>query len=118
MRKDIKRYLSGRERRDIMEEPDYTIANIQKKIAAVDLQFLSVFELYLTPRFTLESEALCLSTLTSESQHDDLARGGSNNRRGERSPRIIISKQASTSYSSNQLDVYRKALLGKLNDSV
>lgn len=100
-----------------MEQPDYTIANVQKKIAAGDVQFLSVFELYLTSRFTFESEELSLRAFTSESQLENLP-GGRSNRKGQRSPRTDIPKQASTSYSSNQLDMYRKALFGKLNDSV
>lgn len=119
LRKDIRRYLSSRERRDVIEDPDYSIANINKKIAAGDLQFLSVFELYLTARFTFKSEEVSINALTSEREPGNSAGNRiSRNRNTERSPTTNLSKQATTSYSSSQLDLYRQALFAKLNDSV
>jgi hypothetical protein len=119
LRKDIRRYLSSRERRDIIEDPDYTLANINEKIAAGDLQFLGIFELYLNTRFTFESEELSINTFTSEKRPGSTpANRVSNNRKSQRSPSANVPKLASASCNSSVLDLYRQAILSKLNDSV
>lgn len=73
LRKDIRRYLSSRHCRAVIEDPEYTVANINSKLAAEDLQFVSVFELFLTRRFTFTSEKLSIAALMSDSQHGSLA---------------------------------------------
>ncbi len=46
LRKDVRRYLASRGRKDITINPEYTSANINSKVPAVELQFLSVFDLH------------------------------------------------------------------------
>jgi hypothetical protein len=118
LRKAIRNYLSSRERRDIIEDPDYSMANIRTKISAGDLQFLSVFELYLTSGFTFESEELSIDAPASENQGDSASSRLLQNRTHQRSSSNKIPKKPSISYSSGQLDLHRQALFAKLNDSV
>ena len=94
------------------------MANINQKITAADLQFLSVFELYLTSRFTFQTRELSIETLTSENwSQNHTTNRSSAEMKSKRRASPNLPKQVST-YSSNQLDLYRQALLGKLNDSV
>jgi hypothetical protein len=118
LRKDIRRYLSSRERQDIIEDPEYTLSNINRKIPAADLQFLSIFDLYLTSRYTFESKDTSILALTSEPLTGNNANGRTNVVAGPRRSGNAAAKQASTAYSSNELEVYRNIVFEKLNDSV
>jgi hypothetical protein len=118
LRKDVRRYLASRERLDIIADPVYTLENINSKVAAVDLQFLSVFDLHLTNSFTFKLKELTLESATAKILLPISENGAHSAMDEQRSPRIIAVKQASDSYNPNQLELYRKALFAMLNDSV
>ncbi|PBP23734.1 hypothetical protein BUE80_DR005413 [Diplocarpon rosae] len=121
LRKDIKRYLASRERLDIVTDPGYTPENIMDKIAATDLQFLSVFDIHLTKNFAYKTRDLTLRGVALprlDSSKESAAEA-------QRSPKISAThrraaeeKKATDSWSYDQLDSYRKALLARLNDSL
>jgi hypothetical protein len=118
LRKEVKRYLKSRERRDIIDDPGYTLSNIRGKIPAADLQFLSIFDLYLTSRFTIESKNISIPALSTEQRLGNAANGLPNVVTSPRRSEPVVVKQDSTAYSSSELEVYRNLVLGKLNDSV
>ncbi|KAH9217918.1 hypothetical protein DL95DRAFT_89415 [Leptodontidium sp. 2 PMI_412] len=117
LRKDVRRYLASRERMDIINEPSYTPENIESKIPAAELQFLSVFDLHLTKNFTFKSRDITLQTVAASERPHMLGTGRHSAGEGQRSPRVAV-KQATDSYTYDQLDSYRKTLFGRLNDSL
>jgi hypothetical protein len=112
LRSQVKRYLLGRERLDILEFPEYTTSNILEKIPAEDVQFLSVFDLHLTSDFEFNLKLKSFQPMTSMAPISSTS-----NTQGV-TQNNIRDKQASNSYSSNQLKTYRKSLFEQLNDSV
>ncbi|KAH7407184.1 hypothetical protein BKA64DRAFT_666015 [Cadophora sp. MPI-SDFR-AT-0126] len=118
LRKDVQKYLTSRERTDIIADPTYTPGNILSKLPPAELQFLSVFDLHLSKKFTFKSRDITLQSLFAAAQPrtSEIGRHSSGDR--PRSSRVVAIKQATDSYNYDQLDSYRKALLGKLNDSL
>lgn len=96
----------------------YTTANINKKVHPEDVQFLSLFDIELTDRFTFESKATCIKEFAARSG------GIGNNQDGTRETATISRtrssrrKQRSTVYSQNELVSYQNELFIRLNDSV
>ncbi|KAL2072990.1 hypothetical protein VTL71DRAFT_10314 [Oculimacula yallundae] len=118
LRKDIRRYLASRERMDIINDPNYTPENIKDKIPAAEVQFLSVFDLYLTKHFTFKSRDLTLQGVAAAQRPHMAEPGRQSANEGPRTPRLVAVKQATDSYNYDQLDLYRKLLFGVLNDSL
>jgi hypothetical protein len=119
LRKDTRRYLKSRKRLDITENPEYTSLNIKEKLPAEELQFLSVFDIYLTSYFTFETMCTSIETLQDPSlpsNGKNRERSLSNNPRG--SQKAILDKQVLNFQRSDQVESYREALFEKLNDSV
>jgi hypothetical protein len=119
LRKDTRRYLKSRKRLDITENPEYTTLNINEKLPAEELRFLSVFDISLTSFFTFETMCTSIETLPDASlpaNGENRERSLSNNPRG--SQKAIFDKQTLNFQRSKQLESYREALFEKLNDSV
>ena len=119
LRKDTRRYLKSRKRLDITENPEYTALNINEKLPAEELRFLSVFDIFLTSFFTFETMCTSIETLPDASlpaNGENRERSLSNNPRG--SQKAIFDKQTLDFQRSEQLESYREALFEKLNDSV
>jgi len=121
LRKDLRRYLAGRKRLDVIRETEYTASTIEKKLPPEDLQFLSVFDLSLTSLFTFDLAYVSIASVTVTRPFTSKFEINSGRERGRSmgavSPRPKF-KQASASYSSSQLEFYRKSLFERLNDSV
>jgi len=119
LRRDIRRYFAGRKRLDVIQNTEYTASTIEKKLLPEDLQFLSVFDLSLTSLFTFDLTCISIASMTATRPSTLEVNYGRQRDRGMKavSPRPRF-KQASTSYSSNQLEFYRKILFERLNDSV
>ncbi|PVH79529.1 hypothetical protein DL98DRAFT_655454 [Cadophora sp. DSE1049] len=118
LRKDVRKYLASRERMDIIAERSYTPENIKSKLPAAELQFLSVFDLQLSKKFTFKSRDITLQGLLAAAQPRVSETGRHSSGERPRSSRVVAVKQATDSYNYDQLDSYRKALFGKLNDSL
>ncbi|CZT10086.1 uncharacterized protein RCO7_03218 [Rhynchosporium graminicola] len=118
LRKDIRRYLASRERMDIIMDPNYTPENIKTKIPAAELQFLSVFDLYLTKNFTYKSRDITLLSVADNKRSQLSEIGKHSASEAPKTSKIVVVKQATDSYNHDQLDAYRKALFGRLNDSL
>jgi hypothetical protein len=119
LRKDTRRYLKSRKRLDITENPEYTTLNINEKLPAEELRFLSVFDIFLTSFFTFETMCTSIETLPDASlpaNGENRERSLSNNPRG--SQKAIFDKQTLNFQRSKQLESYREALFEKLNDIV
>ena len=93
--------------------------NIKEKLPAEELQFLSIFDIYLTSYFTFETMRTSIKTLPDASlpaNGENRERSLPNNPRG--SQKAIFDKQVLNFQRSDQLESYREALFEKLNDSV
>jgi hypothetical protein len=101
-----------------MDDPEYTFSNINKKIPAEDLQFLSVFDLHLTSRFTFDLKETSIPALIARTGTGAVANAGPNVPKSPRGSPADAIKKSSTAYSLNELEMYRKALFDRLNDSV
>ena len=92
--------------------------NIRAKIPATDIQFLSIFDLYLTNRFTIQSKDISIASLITEQYPENVANDRPNILTSPRRSEPPVAKQSSTAYNSNELELYRNLVLDKLNDSV
>jgi hypothetical protein len=108
--------LKSRERRDIIDDPGYTLSSIRGKIPAADLQFLSIFDLYLTRKYTIESKDISIASLHPELPPYNNVSDLQVTVNGPQKP--VVVKQSSTAYTLNDLESHRNKVLGRLNDSV
>lgn len=121
LRKDLRRYLITRDHsmantNEHMFFTTYTTENINTKVHAEDVQFLSLFDLNLTDRFTFESKPTSIKNFAHVFGH--LGNGQINRETATISRTRTRRKQASTVYSLTELEAYRKVLFDRLNDSV
>jgi hypothetical protein len=118
LRRDIRRYLRGRESLDIIKSPKYSASNIDKKVPAEDLQFLSVFDLRLTSLFTFDLEATSIKPPISAAPPSNTTHGSRHGAKDQGNPRNLGPKQATNIYSLSELETHRNNLFHKLNDSL
>jgi hypothetical protein len=115
LRKDVRSYLRSRDCIEIIKSPTYTTADIDKKLPAEDLQFLSVCDFHLNRHFTFNLKVTSIAPAVSpEQQLGSPGISGDDHRR----PNTAAPKQASNIYSLGQLETHRKNLFWKLNDNV
>jgi hypothetical protein len=118
LRRDIRRYLRERGSLDVIGSPEYTPANINKKIPSEDLQFLSVFDFHWTNLFTFELETTSITPQVSATSSSDASHGSRQAGKNQRKAHSVMPKQATNIYSAGELETYRKTLFSRLNDSV
>lgn len=117
LRKDLRRYLAYREHSDLnlFDRLMYTTANINRKVQPEDVQFLSLFDIELTDKFTFESKN---TTIGGDREQPELSTNGARDTGTVSRTRSSRRKQASTVYSPSRLQSYQKELFDRLNDSV
>lgn len=121
LRKDLRRYLVTRghsmaNTNEHMFFTTYTTENINTKVHAEDVQFLSLFDLSLTDRFTFESKSTSIKNYAQALEHR--GNGQITRETATISRTRTRRKQASTVYNLTELEAYRKVLFDRLNDSL
>jgi hypothetical protein len=120
LRKDLKGYLVAREHSNInafdyLLYSTYSAANINKEVQPEDVQFLSLFDIELTAKFTFESKN---TSIGGNGEQSGPATNGVRDTATISRNRSNRRKQASTVYSPSRLQSYQKELFNRLNDSV
>lgn len=118
LRRDIRRYLRGRDSLEVIQYPDYSPANINKKIPAEDLQFLSVFDFRLTSMFTFDLDTTSIKPPISATPPSDTTRGSRPSGKDQGKPQKSKAKQSTNIYSTSELETHRNNLFHRLNDSL
>lgn len=117
------KYLISRRSLDLIKAPEYTTANIRRKVKAEDLQFLSVCDFHLNSQFAFETDLTTLRYSDSVTELHPLplpkpnASGRVIDRPRPRS-QSAAPKRPSNMYSISELERHRDNLFLKLNDSV
>jgi hypothetical protein len=114
LRKDIRRYLRGRGALDIIKFPEYTPENINEKIPAEDLQFLSAFDFRLNSQFTFDVKAVSIKPPASTTTNSNSRYGGIDRTK----PKNAKAKEGTNIYTTSELESHRTILFRRLNDSV